>query len=391
MTETCRKQIFHILKSFIFDEKPEPDQSFDWDELFYYAKIHSLSGIVGYIVTKYDLCDDESYSLKSENMMIQAYGIQYRRSRQMERLIRHLCENEIDHLLMKGYIVKDLYPVTELRSYGDIDFVIRKEDRVKTDQLMKDLGYESHDNWEPVYSYRRDTEYYEIHTEMLDSEINEGKQREYFHDFWNHAHQLSEHTYVLDEEYHFIYLLAHLAKHASRSGAGLRMYLDIALCIEKYRNTMNWEDILLQLEILDLKRFFYTVCTVCDEWFDVKPPCDIETIDQHSIDLFTEITLKGGTFGFHDSNNAITALKESHHKDSKLQTIIHQVFPPVNEIEARYTYLQQHHWLYPVALLDRVFRNRKLLSRRITTAKEIIRLDENEINEIYNLNKKIGL
>lgn len=391
MNTLTKKQLFGILKSFIYDEIPDTNGDFNWDEIFYYARIHSLSGIVGYVITKYSLCKDPVYAQKFEKLMINHYGYQYRRNKQMKRLIAVLNDNEIDHLLMKGYVMKDMYPIPELRSYGDIDFVIRKEDRDKTDQLMKQLGYESHENWEPVYSYKKDTEFYEIHTEMLDSEINDGKQREYFHDYWKHSLNVNQHTYVLNPDYHFLYLIAHLAKHASSRGAGLRMYLDIAIYIRQYRNTMNWDFILNQLEILNLNKFFCTVCTLCKLWFSVDPPCDIETIDQDAIDQFTEITLKGGTFGFHDSNNAITVLKESHDKSNKLKTIISQIFPPANEIQARYTYLQKHKWLLPMAWIDRVVRNRKLIGMRVNTAREIIQLDNHEIERIQNLNEKIGL
>ena len=391
MNNSTYTNIFQITKSFIFDEKPVLSQECNWDELFYYGNIHSLLGIIGYVVTKYQLCDDPSYSYKFEKAMINYYGYQYRRNKQMERLITILNENQIDHLLMKGYIVKDLYPVPELRSYGDIDFVIKKEDRNKTDQLMIDLGYKYHEQWEPVYSYIKDTEYYEIHTEMLDSEISDGKQREYFYDFWNHAINKERHTYVLDDEYHFLYLLAHLAKHASRRGAGLRMYLDIAVYIDHYRNSLDWKYIIEQLEILNLKRFFYSVCSLCKRWFSVEPPCYIEYIDDETAERFTEITMNGGTFGFQNNNDAVTTLKESKEHNNKFRIIVRQIFPPVDKLQARYTYLQKNKWLLPVAWIDRVIRNRKLINRRINTAKEIVEMDRTEIDDVFDLNKKIGL
>lgn len=391
MSNEIYRNIFQILKSFIFDEVPDLDQVHNWDDIFYYSKIHSLVGTVGYVVTKYKLCDDHAYAGKFEQAVIERFGYQYRRNKQMERLISVLNEKGIDHLLMKGYIVKDLYPVPELRSYGDIDFVIKKEDRERTDSLMKELNYESNEQWEPVYSYKKDTEYYEIHTEMLDSEINDGTQREYFRDFWTHAIKTDEHTYVLDKEYHFLYLIAHLAKHASRSGAGLRMYLDIALYIKEYRKTLNWDYVLGQLDVLNLKQFFYTVCNACDDWFAVEPPCHIEPIDTEVLEQFTEMTMRGGTFGYYDSNDAIAALKESHVRDSKFKTIAEQIFPPAGEIESRYKYLQKHKWLLPVAWVDRVIRNRKLITKRINTAKDILELDNKEINKVLDLNKKIGL
>ena len=159
MKKETSTYIFQLLKAFIFDEKPVLTGDPDWDEIFHYGSIHSVLGIIGYVITKYELCDDQIYAYKFESQMIGTYGSQYRKIKQMERLIEHLNENEIDHLLMKGFIVKDIYPVPELRYFGDVDFVIRKEDRVKTDLLMKELGYDSPENWEPVYTYKRDTEH----------------------------------------------------------------------------------------------------------------------------------------------------------------------------------------------------------------------------------------
>ena len=385
------EQIFQLIRAFIFDEKPVLTGEINWDDIFHYCSIHSVTGIVGYVVLKYGLCEDAEAAAKFESEMILVYGRQYRRRCQMERLIKRLNEHEIDHLLMKGYIIKDLYSVPELRSYGDIDFVIHKEDRIRTDELMKKMNYVASHCWEPVFTYKKDTEYYEIHTEILDAEISDGKQREYFHDMWDHSVCIHQHTYQFEKEYHFAYLIAHLAKHASKKGAGIRMYLDIALFIKEYRNIVNWAEILKRLDELDLKRFFYTVCTACDQWYGIEPPCNIDTIDPKAFDMFAEMTFEGGTFGFSNLNDAIEALKETDVSQSRLKTVMNQIFPSADEIQARYTYLQKHRWLLPVAWVDRVFRNRDLLGKRIHMAKEIMDADENEVKQIRDLNKEIGL
>ena len=391
MNDKAVKQFFTLLQSFIYEEEPADIQEYNWDEIYHYAKIHSLAGIIGYIVTRYELCHDVNYAQNFEYQMIQTYGLQYRRKKQMKRMIDQLNSHEIDHLLMKGYIVKDLYPVPELRYFGDIDFVIRKEDRVKTDLLMKELGFETPENWEPVYTYKRDTEYYEIHTEVLDSEINEGKQRKYFLDIWNHAIRLKEHTFVFSLEYHFIYLLAHLAKHASRRGAGVRMYLDVAIYINTYRRALDWEYILEQLNILELKQFFYTVCTVCEKWFLLEPPCEIVRLDEETAEQFTKFTLEGGLFGFAGTSDKVAVIKESGKTDSKVGIILNQIFPSADEMQPRYKYLQKHRWLLPFAWVDRIFRNSGLLVSRAHTAIDIIKTDESEIKAVKELNKKIGL
>ena len=391
MKKETGNYIFQLLKAFIFDEKPVLTGDPDWDEILYYARIHAVSGIIGYVTEKHNLCSNSDAAVQFEKDMVNTYGYQYRRKVQMEKLIGILNENHIDHIVMKGYLIKDLYPVPELRWYGDIDFVIHKDDRKKVDELMQSLGYEPSDNWEPVYSYEKDSEYYEIHTEILDSEINKGSQREYFSDIWNHASQVYEHTCRFDEEYHFVYLIAHLAKHASRQGAGVRMYLDIALYIKNRGNSLNWNEILKRLDELELRRFFNTVCAVCELWFGIKAPCGYERIDPEAIDVFTQMTLEGGTFGFHTANAALETLKEADESESRLKTVIRQIFPPLDEIKARYTYLEKHKWLLPVAWIDRVIRNRNILTKRIHMAKEIVTADENEIRRIREINKEIGL
>lgn len=394
MIDMTTETILNILRAFIHDQKPDLEGYIDWNAVFEYAKKHSIKGIVGYICTKYELCTDEQYASAMEAAMINCYGIQLRRDHQMKHLINLLNENSIDHVLMKGYVTREIYPVPELRSYGDIDFLIRKEDRKKTDQLMKQSGYSCHHNWEPVYSYKKDTEFYEIHTELLDSEISDGKQIEYFKDVWNHLIHRDGCTYVMNDEYHIVFLISHLAKHAAKRGAGLRMYLDIALCFEQYRYIADWNYILKQLEILELDKFFNTICNVCKEWFQVDPPCKTISLDEKTIDLFTEVTMRGGTFGFYGSDPALSALKElkkEYSRLDKIKILFHQMFPGPAAMEARYTYLQNRHWLLPVAWVDRIFRNRFLIQRRVDTAKKIVSADESEIVKLRELNKKIGL
>ena len=48
---------------------------------------------------------------------------------------------------MKGYYLRECYPVPELRTFGDIDVLIHPEDRARTDDLMKRLGYAPQQNW----------------------------------------------------------------------------------------------------------------------------------------------------------------------------------------------------------------------------------------------------
>lgn len=58
-----------------------------------------------------------------------------------ETLSKEFTVRGIAHMPVKGYYLRKLYPVPELRTFGDIDLLIHREDRQKVHELMLSLGY----------------------------------------------------------------------------------------------------------------------------------------------------------------------------------------------------------------------------------------------------------
>ncbi len=393
MNSSSKEYMFELIRAFMNDTEPGKPGDVDWNELFQYAKIHTIDGIIGFECTKYQLCNDKIIAKKLENSMINIFGLHYRKAEQMKRLILLLNENGIDHILMKGYVLKDIYPVPELRTYGDIDFVIREKDRTKTDILMRDHGYAVTENWEPVYAYKKDSEFYEIHTQLLDSDFTEDEKHGIFGEVWKYAQKKDKHTYLLNNDYHFIYLIAHLAKHASRNGAGIRMYLDIALFIKRYFDELDWDCIASQLRELNLYTFFENVCIVCKELFSTAIPVTIDEYDKDAISQFIEMIIEGGVFGA-ANDVGVTSVMHDGSDDlriGKIKLVLRQFFPPGKDIAVRYKYLNKHPWLLPVAWIDRILRNTGKVKHKLTITEKIIHADAQKAQYIRDLNKKIGL
>ena len=127
----------NILKCFIHSGKPELSVTPDWKAIMKLAQINSTLGIVGYVVMDNPmLVDQETFSFLRKQCL-KEIAIYSRRAEQMKALIEIMNERKIDHLLFKGFRVRDYYTVPELRTFGDIDFVIRKRDRKKSDALMR--------------------------------------------------------------------------------------------------------------------------------------------------------------------------------------------------------------------------------------------------------------
>lgn len=393
---SVQKAILSILKAFLNNQKNiEIPDGFDWNEFDKLVRINNISGIVGYMFLQSAAGTIPAEIRKRYRIeFLTTASVSASREDSMESLIGVLKANDIDHLLFKGYVVRDLYTVPELRTFGDIDFAIKLKDRQKCDELMRQNGYQLLENWEPVYVYESAIEHYEVHTELLDSNLNEkADYRQYFKDFWEHALKKDERTYVLEPEYHLIFLLMHIAKHLYGSGAGIRMYLDIAFYIRKYRQTIDWKRFKSEIDSLKLSKFVNTVFTAVQEWFDIESPVPLEKTDNDFTERFLTFTLNGGVFGFEDKSSALTQLRKNTAEGSvsRTKTLLNRAFPPVRNMEARYTYLQTKPWLLPAAWVHRFFKKKNTTGEYLKESKELLSFDESEVLKMKQLYDEIGL
>lgn len=382
------------LRGFVLNEHPGPFEG-DWGELMHLADIHAVTGILGYtVMSRPDLFDREILGFMRRKCM-QSIAVYSQRAEAMKQLIHKLNEQQIDHLLFKGFILRDYYAIPELRSFGDIDFLIHPEDRQRTDELMMAEGYARKTDWEPVFSYYRNAEFYEIHTDVMEVDVSDqADYKGYFQHIWKHAHLVGKHSWELSPEFHFLYLLTHIAKHISGSGAGIRMYMDIAVFIRHFGDSIDWEQIRRELSVLHFTDFANMVLTVTQQYFGVKSPLPLRCVDDQVLEDFVSYTMAGGTFGHVGRDPGLVALKTQDRNEatvSRWRTFLNRLFPSASSIESRYTYLQNRHWLLPVAWVHRFFRKRDLWGYHAKEARSIMNTDTEEVLKLKRIYKEIGL
>lgn len=383
--------LLDALQGFIHGEKLNLDTELDWDLLQALAQSHSVSGILGCMTMQSPEACPEQLRSKLKKLCLETVGVFTRRTEKADAVIEKLSEAGIDHMLFKGYVVRNYYPVPELRTYGDIDILIKPQDRKRCHALMQQLGYAVKNDWEPVYSYYNNFELYEIHTQMLETDVP-GKDEcsEYFKSAWDNAQCTHGHTYEPKPEFHFIYLLTHIAKHLSGSGAGVRMYMDLAVFIERFKDGTDWEYIDRTLKRLGLREFADAALTVVEKCFKVESPIKLNRLPDETLEQFLDYTMDGGSFGHVGRDSALITLKNSE-RSGRAATLMRRVFPPAETLERRYTYLQGRKWLLPVAWVDRVFKNRSIWSQRAEEAKRIFQTDDREVEKLKSIYKQIGL
>ena len=388
--------LIQMLRAFVQGKRPQLSEHIDWNELCRLARINSVLGIVGYIVMMYPDLAEESIRLALRQKSIGTIMRTRQRMERMKKLIQILNEHGVDHLLFKGVIVRDYYPVPGLRSFGDIDFAIRKADRNRVDDLMIELGFTRECEYEPAFSYLKGNEYYEIHTELLEVNVSDkADYMGYFQQLWDYAACVRDHTYEFKPEFHFLYILTHLAKHVSSSGAGIRMYLDVAFFIQHFGQSIDWKWIQNELESLKLSDFANMVLYAVESWFGVLSPLPLRHVDEGLMEDYLRFSLEGGTFGYVGRSTGTVFLKNQDRNDvksvSRAAAIYQRLFPPAKEIENRYVYLQGRSWLLPIAWVHRFFRGVGRFWYHVNQAKEIVNAEDDEVLRLRRIYKEIGL
>ena len=382
--------LLSLLRAFLLEEEPQPAQEIDWEALENLASIHSVSGILGYMCMNYGLCPEERKAAMRQ-LCLQTMGLYARRGALAEAFCQGLEDQQIPYCTMKGFEIRKLYPVPELRSFNDVDILIRKEDRKTCHTWMLSQGFEAKDDWEPVFSYTKGQEYYEIHSQLMEVDVTpQADYQGYFGQAWEQTQTVSQYGHRMEREFHLLYLITHIAKHVQGSGAGVRMYLDITACVKAWGESLDWESCFRELEELKLKEFGCAVLTAAESWFGVACPAEFSRLDDDTLARFAQFTLEAGTFGHHGRSSAVSSLKKQE-ESSRLTVLRKRLFPSAKSIERRYTYLQNRPYLLPVAWVHRLFKTDVSLSKHAKEAKGILTADRQEIDRLQAICKEIGL
>lgn len=398
MTELYRKYM-RAMGAFVDGSVPETVDMDELNHLLDLAKIHTTVGILCHVYRANPSCVPPQAQPLLRRRLLMELSLFSRRAELAKALAQKLDENGIECIFFKGLVVREYYPVPEIRTFGDVDIIIHKEDRQKSDELMLSLGYERQDDWEPSYSYRKDAEYYELHSRVIGSDVSDKADFVgYFTNIWDHTRPADvvslPHARELTPEFHFIYLLTHIAKHINGSGAGLRMYLDIAFFIRHFEDSLDWNWVRQELENLCLADFANVVFQAVENWFGVACPITPDPVDEEIMADFLEFTLSGGVYGYIGREKGTVFLKQqarNQEEISKFRTLMGHAFPSADILVNKYAYLEHHRWLLPVAWVQRLADKRSEWGRFADHTKEILNADEEEVRKLKRIYKELGL
>ena len=366
-----RKLLLRMLADHVHGTDTCPaDQEIDWDVFCGYVLEHSLGGIAYVQLKKFF----QDASAVPAEVMEKLHGrflfdiyLYANRDAEIRAIARQL--GDVPIILMKGMVVSAYYPVRQLRSMGDVDFVIHPEDRQAADQVMQAEGYGRMIDNHAVWTYEKKSIAIEIHDHMFYEYLsNDVDYRGYFdQQIWSHTEQCPDmklpNVLVPDANFHFLYLMTHLAKHVTNKGVGFRFFLDLVFMCQEIGDQMDWKWIQAELEKLKLLDFTKTCFAFCERWFDVRMPLKSAAIEPGFYEAVTDKMFNDGIFGLkNEQNEAAHSAKEM--KKSELPywmtavvLTFKKLFPPYRDMQLIpwYRFVDGRPWLMPAAWVYRWF------------------------------------
>lgn len=139
-------------------------------------------------------------------------------------MAERFCGAGIPLAFFKGTLLRSFYPEPHLRTMSDIDCLVSGENRKQAHNLMLEMGYMCDSDKGDVWVYSRGRVSVEMHTRIAQNSFQNGfDYKGFFSDAMKHTEKAGKYIF-LKREYHFCFLIYHIAKHLYSTGAGCRLY-----------------------------------------------------------------------------------------------------------------------------------------------------------------------
>lgn len=308
--------LIQILKTLLQEENGglsvSGRQEIDYKRLYLIAKKNSVANMAAFFISK---CDDIPSEIRQQfeqqRLIITMQQIK------CEKAFSEMCEiiqdAGIRSIVLKGTILKSMYPEPFMRSMSDIDIYMEEEGIRRITPSIIQAGFSTgtigSDNHFEFLKY--EDAKIEFHPELvaLDSAYGENvyprcKQSDIpiaqAMDIWGHTESYNGNEYVrqLRPEYHYLYIIMHMINHFLAAGTGIRSVMDVWVMNHHYSKNWNRIELKSLLEKYGLLTFERYVLSLADRWFDLDGiPYLPNDIDQDLLDTLSDYIIGSGTYG----------------------------------------------------------------------------------------------
>lgn len=377
----------HLLKCGLKSEKPEePPVGIDFEAIFELAKKQDVENIVFLSIDQLENnIDSNLYSIWQEayykRMKYSAF-----QDMALEELIEVFTKAGIDCMPLKGSVIKNYYPNPDLRTMGDIDFLVREQNRQVVRDIMHSLGYEDDllDDGQ-VDSFRRSKlEYIEVH---YDFSAKNHIMHEVFTIDWDKLVPTgTPHLFKQTFEDLYFFNTGHYVKNMHNKGMGLRGVVDTFVLWN--RLTDNQKQVLNErFAEVNIDEFNSKLVKIADIWFN-------EVKDDGSLDALQKYLLNKKTYGDYKTETILNAVY-SEQTSSNAKYLKDKIFPSADDLYERFDIKRKCFLILPFLWIWRIllqlFGSKEKWSfakKQMDTFKTI---DQSDIDYERKIREKFGL
>lgn len=383
--ENETRDILNIIKSGITEETVDVLCNLPQDKLMELTCKHNIYTLVYYGLYNCNFNTNDYFNAQLSNTLIRGINISEQQLYYIKEISAKFNENNIDHMFLKGSVLKQLYPSPEIRRMGDIDILIKEEQYQSITVIMTALGfvfqYES--NHELVW--KKGNIMIELHKILMPS-FNEDLHK-YFGNGWKRAVLEEKNRYTFSDDDMFIYIFSHFAKHYRDAGIGIIHMCD--LYIFRKNKKLNNDYIHRELKKLQLYDFYCNIKNTLEVWFENGTPSEIT-------DYITSVIFNSGVYGLAENSMVSNALKGRKKINNivlnRVYRIFEKIFPPYRVMAQRYQFLKKFPVLLPFVWGYRFIYfplfERKKISKRIN---DICVVNEQQIQDYEKALNYVGL
>ena len=357
LTETTRtaspnaaRDLIYLASCAVNNEIPDKQKcdAMDLDAVFDFARYHIMTSIAAHAlekVTELPHCFDQAQ--KKAIRKLSLFDIE------RIKIYAALEQNGVWYLPLKGITLKSCYPKSSMREMSDNDILCDsgKMDVVKT--VMEGLGYscevfeEFHHD---VYS-KPPTLEFEMHHTLFQTDDSPAFQSYYLDVFDKLVHK-SGCEYAFKDEDFYIYILAHMYKHFSHNGTGLRSLLDIHVYLQSHPD-LDFDYIGRELEKLQLLDFAQRARGLAVKLFGLQK---LSEEDLELLPMFLDSSIYGSVEQG-EYNHLTRQLDGKDSKRVKIKYFFDRIFLHGESLERSYPFFARHKWLLPALYVYRLFKS----------------------------------
>lgn len=385
------KYLISLCNAYLKGENVVLREDINYRKLYNLSRAHNLSAVVFCVIKNSENFDkvETAVTEKFKKDFLDAvmrYDFQFAAVEEADRI---LSESGIYHIFFKGAEIKEYYPVPQSRVMGDVDILIKPEDRENAKEVLTKNGFDPVNTNGPVYDYEKNGVKLEVHTKIISGKVGESDAETGYKDAVCHGLNKTV-SDVLEPNYHFAYLIAHLAHHFWFYGAGIKLILDLAVFQNHF--DIDFERVFEILENVSLDKFAKVILSVCYKWFEIGKDFG------ESTEKTEEFLTAFGVFGNKNRNNsAVIERKELEEGKvaSSFSTRLRLLFPSYEKMKniPYISFIEGKPYLTPAAWAYRFYYNFRYRKDFVKNSTKNIGSDESkkEAEQELAYFKEIGL